>query len=97
MRTGEKLAWGLGVAILVAALAFGWQAESPDGGRLVMVVAAYLIGLHWTIAYYFDGTMYGALRLQPTHTAMRVAILFIGVALVVCALQYVLGLGGPFA
>jgi energy-converting hydrogenase Eha subunit C len=41
--------------------------------------------------------MYGALRLQPTNKVMRFALLCIGVLLAVCALQYVLGLGGPFA
>jgi hypothetical protein len=97
MKVGEKLAWCLGIAILIAALAGGSLTPPIDGSRLLIVTVTYLIGLHWMIAYYFDGTMYGALRLQPTHTAMRVAMLFIGVALVVCALQYVVGLGGPFA
>jgi len=97
MKAGEKIAWGLGVAVLLAAIAFGSRPEPPDGGRLVIVVAAYLIGVHWAIAYYFDGTMYGAARLQPTHAVARIALLVVGVALAVCALQYVLGLGGPFA
>jgi hypothetical protein len=62
-----------------------------------VALAAYFVGLHWIVAYLFDGTMYGALRLQPSRKAARGAVMAVGVALAVFSLQFVLGLGGPFA
>jgi hypothetical protein len=49
--------------------------------------------LPWIIAYLFDGTMYGALRLQPTHGGARILILVVGVLLAFLALRYALGFG----
>ena len=97
MSTREKVAWVLGGLVLVGALVYGTDQRPVDGGGVVIASAAYVIGLHWIIAYWFDGAMYGALRLQPTHRAARVAVLVVGVGLVFFALQYALGLGGPLA
>ena len=97
MKTAEKLAWaGGGLGFLAAAVA-GLGERPPDGGGLVIAIASYAIGLHWIIAYLFGGTMYGALRLQPTHRLARLAVVAFGVLLSFLALQYVLGFGGLFA
>jgi hypothetical protein len=53
--------------------------------------------VHWIVAYLFDSTMYGALRLQPSRKLGRAVVMSVGVVLLVLALQFVLGLGGPFA
>lgn len=96
MKTGEKVVWAVGGAVFVGALVIGSPRRAADPG-LVMALAAYCVGLHWIVAYLFDGTMYGAIRLQPTHKAMRAVVMGVGVLLAVLALQFVLGLGGPFA
>ena len=62
-----------------------------------MASLSYLIGLHWIIAYCSGGTMYGALRLQPTQRMGRAVILAFGLLLVFVSLQFLLGFGGPFA
>jgi hypothetical protein len=92
----QKLAWALGALVLVLAL-FIAPREQPADPALWMASVAYVIGLHWILAYCFDGPMYGALRLQPTQRLARAAVLVFGVALVVVALQFLLGFGGPFA
>lgn len=97
MSAKEKVAWALGGVVLVSAIVYGTGRRPFDGGGVVIATAAYIVGLHWIIVYWFDGTMYGALRLQPTHKAARVAVLVMGVGLVFFALQYALGLGGLFA
>lgn len=96
MKAGEKAAWAVGAAIFVIALVVG-SSRRPADPALVIALATYFIGLHWIVAYLFDGTMYGALRLQPTDKVMRAVIMAIGVVLAVLALQFALGLGGPFA
>jgi len=93
----QRIAWVLGGLVLVGAILYGSGQRPIDGGGVVVAIASYVVGLHWIIAYWFDGTMYGALRLQPTHKVARVAILIVGVALAFFALQYALGFGGPFA
>jgi hypothetical protein len=93
MKTAEKAAWAVGGLAFVAAAAVGFDERPADGGGLVIAIASYAVGLHWIIAYFFDGTMYGALRLQPTHGAVRIVILAVGVVLVFFALQYALGFG----
>ena len=97
MKTAEKVAWAVGGLGFVAAAIVGLGERPDDGGGLVIAIASYAVGLHWIIAYLFDGTMYGALRLQPTHGLARLAIVFVGVFLSFCALRYALGFGGPFA
>ena len=93
MRAAEKAAWIVGGLGFIAAAVVGADERPADGGGLVMAIASYAIGLHWIIAYFFDGTMYGVLRLQPTHSAVRIFILAIGVVLAFFALRYALGLG----
>ena len=96
MKASEKVAWGLAAALLVAALVVG-SAQRPSEPGLVIALASYLIGVHWIVAYLTDGTMYGALRLQPSHGLARALLMAVGVVLAVLALQFMLGLGGPFA
>ena len=96
MKTSEKAAWALGVAVLLGALVFGHSRRPADPG-LVIALASYFVGVHWIVAYLFDSTMYGALRLQPSHKLARAVVMSVGVVLLVLALQFVLGLGGPFA
>ena len=93
MKVAEKTAWIVGGLGFVAAAIVGVEERPADGGGLVMAIASYAIGLHWIIAYFFDGTMYGVLRLQPTHGVVRILILAIGVALAFFALQYALDFG----
>ena len=97
MNAKERAAWVLGGLVLVSAIVYGWDQRPVDGGGVVIAIASYVVGLHWIIAYWFDGTMYGALRLQPTQKWPRLAVLVVGVLLAFFALQYALGLGGPFA
>jgi hypothetical protein len=97
MKAAEKVAWAVGGLGFVAAGVVGFGERPADGGGLVIAIASYAVGLHWIIAYLFDGTIYGALRLQPTHRLARLAIVFVGVFLAFYALQYVLGFGGLFA
>ena len=97
MKAAEKAAWAVGGLGFVAAAAVGFDERPADGGGLVIAIASYAIGLHWIIAYLFGGTMYGALRLQPTHRLARLAVVAFGVLLSFLALQYVLGFGGLFA
>ena len=96
MKASEKVAWGLAVALLVGALVFG-SAQRPSEPGFVIALASYFIGMHWIVAYLNDGTMYGALRLQPSHRLARALLMAVGVVLSVLALQFMLGLGGPFA
>jgi hypothetical protein len=96
MKAKEKVAWALGVVLIVSAVAIGHTRRPADPG-LVIALASYFVGVHWIVAYIFDGTMYGALRLQPDHRLARAAVMSVGVVLSVLALQFVLGLGGPFA
>ena len=96
MKTAEKAAWAVGGLGFVVAAAIGLEERPADGGGLVIAIASYAIGLHWIIAYLFGGTMYGALRLQPTDRVARLVILFVGVFLSFHALHYALGLGGLF-
>ena len=96
MKASEKVAWGLVVTLLAGALIAG-SAQRPSEPGLVIALASYLIGAHWIVAYLFDGTMYGALRLQPSHGLARALLMSVGVVLSVLGLQYMLGLGGPFA
>ena len=96
MKAREKVAWALGVAVIAGALAIGHPRRSADPG-LVIALASYFVGVHWIVAYLTDGTMYGALRLQPAHKLGRAVVMSVGVVLSVLALQFVLGLGGPFA
>ncbi|HEY3518572.1 MAG TPA: hypothetical protein VGL98_16105 [Gammaproteobacteria bacterium] len=93
MKAAEKTAWAVGGLGFVAAALAGLDERPADGGGLVIAIASYAVGLHWIIAYLFDGTMYGALRLQPTHGGARIVVLVVGVALAFFALQYALGLG----
>ena len=93
MKTAEKAAWAVGGLGFVAAAVVGLDERPADGGGLVIAIASYAVGLHWIIAYLFDGTMYGALRLQPTHGGVRTVILAVGVVLVFFALRYALGFG----
>jgi hypothetical protein len=93
VKTAEKVAWAIGGLGFIAAAIVGADERSADGGGLVMAIASYAIGLHWIIAYFFDGTMYGVLRLQPTHGVVRIVILAIGVVLAFLALRYALGFG----
>jgi hypothetical protein len=97
MRAAEKIAWAAGGLGFLAAAIVGLDERPADGGGLVIAIASYAIGLHWIIAYLFGGTMYGALRLQPTHRLARLAVVAFGVLLSFLALQYVLGFGGLFA
>jgi hypothetical protein len=94
MKTAEKAAWALGGLGFIAAAVVGLDERPADGGGLVIAIASYAVGLHWIIAYFFDGTMYGVLRLQPTHAVARVVVLVAGVVLAFFALQYALGIGG---
>jgi hypothetical protein len=96
MKAGERGAWVFGVAVLVAALAVGSERRSPEPG-LVIALASYFVGMHWIVAYLFDGTMYGALRLQPADKLARALVMTVGVVLTVVALQFMLGFGGLFA
>lgn len=96
MKAGEKVAWGLAAALLAAALVVGAPQRPAEPG-IVIALASYLIGVHWIVAYLNDGTMYGALRLQPSHGLSRALLMTVGVVLAVLALQFMLGLGGPFA
>ena len=97
MKPAEKAAWVVGGLGFVAASIAGLDERAADGGGLVIAIASYAIGLHWIIAYVFDGTMYGALRLQPTHAVVRIIVLAAGVVLAFFALQYALGFGGLHA
>jgi hypothetical protein len=92
----EKVAWGFGGVVLVLALAFP-LADRPADPGLWMASLGYLIGFHWIVAFVFGRPMYGAMRLQPTQRASRTVIFVLGVALVVVALQFLLGFGGLFA
>ena len=96
MKAGEKVAWGLAAALLASALVVGAPQRPAEPG-IVIALASYLIGVHWIAAYLNDGTMYGALRLQPSHGLARALLMTVGVVLAVLALQFMLGLGGPFA
>ncbi|HSC14481.1 MAG TPA: hypothetical protein VLI71_05150 [Gammaproteobacteria bacterium] len=96
MKASEKVAWGLAGALLVTVLVVGAPQRPAEPG-LVIALASYLIGVHWIVAYLNDGTMYGALRLQPSHGLARALLMTVGVVLAVLALQFMLGLGGPFA
>lgn len=97
MKPAEKIAWAVGGVGFLTAAIIGLDERPADGGGLVIALASYAVGLHWIIAYLFGGTMYGALRLQPTHRLARLAVLALGVLLAFLALQYVLGFGGLFA
>lgn len=97
MKTVEKVAWAVGGLGFVAAAVVGLDERSADGGGLVIAIASYAVGLHWIIAFLFDGTMYGALRLQPTHGGVRIVILVVGVVFALLALRYALGFGGLHA
>jgi hypothetical protein len=97
MKTAEKVAWAVGALGFVAAAMIGIEERQADGGGLIIAMACYAIGVHWIIAYLFDGTMYGALRLQPTHRLARFAVVLVGVLLTFTALQYALGFGGLIA
>lgn len=97
MKTAEKVAWAVGGLGFVAAAIFGLEERQADGGGLIIAIACYAIGLHWIIAYLFGGTMYGALRLQPTHRFARLAVVVAGALLAFTALQYALGFGGLLA
>jgi hypothetical protein len=92
----EKVAWAVGAVAFVLAVLFAPEHATVDVGTWIAGLA-YLIGLHWIVAYCFGGPMYGALRLQPTQRVARAIVLALGVALVFIALQYVLGFGGPIA
>jgi hypothetical protein len=92
----EKAGWAIGIVALVAALTVEPPTRPADAG-LWMASLAYLLGLHWIVAYLSGGTMYGALRLQPTQGLARTVIFVAGLFLVAVALQYLLGFGGPFA
>jgi hypothetical protein len=93
---GEKVAWAIGSVVLLAAL-LASPPSRPVDATLWMTSIAYLLGLHWVVAYCFGGTMYGAMRLQPSHRIGRALIFAAGLALVFFALQFLLGYGGPFA
>jgi hypothetical protein len=93
---GEKVAWAIGGVVLLAALLYS-PPNRPVDPTLWMASVAYLIGLHWVVAFCFGGTMYGAMRLQPSHRVGRAVIFAAGLALVFFALQFLLGYGGPFA
>jgi hypothetical protein len=93
---GEKVAWAIGGVVLLAALLVSPPNRAVDA-TLWMTSIAYLIGLHWVVAYCFGGTMFGAMRLQPTERIGRTVIFVFGLLLVFCALQFLLGFGGPFA
>jgi hypothetical protein len=92
----EKIGWAVGIIALVAVLTVAPATRPVDAG-LWMASLAYLLGLHWIVAYVSGGTMYGAMRLQPTQRLARTVIFAAGLFLVVVALQYLLGFGGPFA
>jgi hypothetical protein len=92
----EKIAWALGLVVLVTVL-LAEPATRPLDAALWMASLAYLLGLHWIVAYFSGGRMYGALRLQPTQRMARTGMFAAGLLLVVVALQYLLGFGGPFA
>jgi hypothetical protein len=92
----EKLAWAAGIGVFVAAIRLAPAAAPVDTGTW-MAGLLYLIGLHWIVAYLFGGTMYGALRLQPSNRVGRTVVLGLGLVAVFIALQYVLGFGGPLA
>ncbi len=92
----EKLAWVVGSGVLLAAL-LSSPPNRPVDATLWMASLAYLIGLHWIVAFCFGGTMYGAMRLQPSHQVARGVIFAFGLLLVAFALQFLLGFGGPFA
>jgi hypothetical protein len=87
MKTSEKVAWAFGVAVIAGALVIGHPRRPADPG-LVMALASYFVGVHWIVAY---------LRMQPSHKLGRTVVMSVGVVLLVLALQFVLGLGGPFA
>jgi len=91
-----KVAWAAGIVAFVLAVVFAPEHAAVDVGTWIAGLA-YLIGLHWIVAYCFGGPMYGALRLQPTERVARTLVFALGVALVFVALQYVLGFGGPIA
>jgi hypothetical protein len=91
-----RLAWVLGGVVLVSTLLAAPATRPADAG-LWMASLAYLIGFHWIVAFLFGGPMYGALRLQPTQRIARAAVFVGGLLLVVVALQFLLGFGGPFA
>jgi hypothetical protein len=93
---GEKAAWAVGSIVLLAAL-FAAPPDRPVDATLWMASIGYLIGLHWVTAYCFGGTMYGAMRLQPSQRLPRALFLGFGSLLVFFALQFLLGFGGPFA
>jgi hypothetical protein len=91
----EKLAWIGGGVVLLAALLYS-PPDRPVDPTLWMASIAYLLGLHWVVAFCFGGTMYGALRLQPSQRLGRAVFFAFGLLLVVSALQFLLGFGGPF-
>jgi hypothetical protein len=93
---GEMVAWAIGSVVLLAAL-LASPPNRPVDATLWMTSIAYLLGLQWIVAYCFGGTMYGAMRLQPSHRIGRALIFAVGFALVFFALQFLLGYGGPFA
>jgi hypothetical protein len=93
---GEKVAWAIGSVALLAAL-LAAPPNRPVDPALWMASIAYLLGLHWIIAFCFGGTMYGAMRLQPSQRLGRTLVFAFGLALVFFALQFLLGYGGPFA
>lgn len=92
----DKIAWAVGVVAFVLAVVFAPAHAAVDVGTWIAGLA-YLIGLHWIVAYCFGGPMYGALRLQPTQRVARTFVFGLGVVLVFVSLQYVLGFGGPIA
>lgn len=92
----EGVVWTGGLLLLVGAVLWGVE-SNRFSAELLMVVATYVLGLHWIVAYLFNGVMYGAIRLRPAHKAMRAVIFALGILLVVLALWSALGFGGPFA
>jgi hypothetical protein len=92
----ERLAWVVGGVVLLAALFYSPPARPVDP-TLWMASIAYLLGLHWIVAFCFGGAMYGAMRLKPTQRLGRSLIFAFGLVLVFFALQFLFGFCGPFA
>ncbi len=92
---GEWVVWTGGMLMLIGAVLWGSD-SNRFSAELLMVIATYVLGLHWIVAYVFNGVMYGAIRLRPAHKLMRTVILALGILLVVLALWAALGLDGPF-
>jgi len=70
----------LGVLVLIAALAFAWQARRPaDMGALAWVVAGGVLGLGSTLLVLFGvwagGSIYGWLALGVVVTSMLLQVL----------------------